>query len=655
MKKTISILVITIFAVNLFSQSEKILMTINGKDITTEEFKRVYTKNNNITPNTEQKSVDDYIDLFINYKLKVIEAENKGYDTMKTFLDEFDGYTKQLAKPYLQNQKLKDKLIKESYERSQYEINASHILIRVDENALPEDTTKAYEKISEIRARINGGEPFEEVARATSDDQSVKQNGGNLGYFSVFRMVYPFECGAYNTPVGKVSTPVRTQFGYHIIKVNEKRPARGSIEVAHIMTRVPRDASAPEIQAAEEKIQKAYHELMDGSKWEDIVSQYSEHQRTKENNGNIGWLKTGQAPEEFMEVCYKLEVDGISKPIRTQGGFHIAKILDKKGVESFEESKERLAKRVDGDKGRRAALVDIMDKELMNKYGFEALNNNAHEIANVLDSGIYLGNWDFTKAGQLKKPILKNSDISYTQYDYAKFLADQSRFEMQRKSFETIATNYIKKFISEKLNEYAINQLPKENLEYKYLLQEYHDGILLFNLTNDMVWKKAQEDSLGLEAFYKTTDKYQWDKRIDVVIYEYTNNDFTSSLPKLAKKQAKKKLDDSFIIANLCPEDTIPCITISKKTYEKGHDAITEKIKWEKGSYTVLNNDDAIYFYYIVDTHPVENKKLNEARGLYIADYQTFLEEKWVGELREKYNIKVNNEVLGSLKEKLNQ
>lgn len=655
MKKTISILVFSLITLNIFCQSENILMTIDGKDITAEEFERVYTKNNNITPNTEQKSVEEYIDLFINYKLKVIEAENSGYDTMKTFLDEFSGYTKQLAKPYLQNQELKDKLVKEAYERSKYEINASHILVRVDANALPEDTLKAYEKISAIRARILAGEPFEEVARATSDDQSVKQNGGNLGYFSVFRMVYPFESGAYNTPAGEVSKPIRTRFGYHLIKVNQKRPARGAIDVSHIMTRIPKDASGPEIEAAKEKIEKAYHELMNGAKWEDVVAKYSEHQRTKENGGKIGWLKTGQAPEEFLDVCYGLKVGDFSKPIKTQGGFHIAKINDKKDIESFEETKEKIAKRVDSDPGRKQALVNLMDNELINKYGFKTMPENALEIANVLDSAIYFGNWDINKARQLKKLILKNDKISYTQFDYAAFLADQSRFKMKGKSFEAIASNFIHDFISDKLNEYAISQLPNENKEYKYLLQEYHDGILLFNLTNDMVWKKAQEDTTGLEAFYKSAKKYKWDERIDVIIYEYTNNEFTAGLPKLAKKQAKKDLDNSFIISNLCPEDSVPCVTVTKKTYEKGHDAITDKIKWEKASYTVLNNDDTIYFYYVADTHPVEDKKLNEARGLYIADYQTYLEKKWVAELRDKYEIKINNEVLDSLKEKLDQ
>lgn len=651
MKKIVPIFALIILSLSLFSQSDNILMVIDGRKITADEFERVYNKNNNITPDAEQKSVDEYIDLFVNYKLKVIEAENLGYDTMKSFIDEFNGYTRQLAKPYLQNQEIKDKLVKEAYDRSLYEVDASHILIRVDENASPADTLKAYEKAMEIYSRIVAGEPFDEVAKATSDDPSVKENLGELGYFSAFRMVYPFETAAYNTSVGKVSKPIRTKYGYHIVKVNDKRPTKGSVEVAHIMTRIPQDASAPEIKAAKEKIDKAYHELMNGADWDGTVQKYSEHQRTREAGGSIGWLKTGQAPPEFLDPCFELDINGISKPIRTQGGFHIAKILNKKSAESFEEAKEKISNRVDNDPGRKEAIQILKDNELKEKYGFKMFANNADPVLNVLDSSIYDGRWDASLAKNLKDPVVKIADKVYSQYDFAQYLSKLNRIKTLRKPFATIIGENLNTFASEKLNDYAMDQLPNENPEYKNLLQEYHDGILLFNLTNDKVWKRAQEDSAGLEKFYKTATKYKWNERIDVNIYKYTDNSFSAKLPKLAKKQVKKNLDQTFIMQNLCPDDSVPCVSLTNKTYEKGQDAIADKLTWSKGASTLLNEDNVNYFYYVTNTYPVKDKGLNEARGLYIADYQTYLENQWVQELRAKYNIQINEDVLKSIKE----
>jgi peptidyl-prolyl cis-trans isomerase SurA len=297
MKRNVVLILLSVFLTCTYAQSDKgnYYLVSGGQDVTSEEFYRVYTKNSNITSESDKKSIDEYYDLFVNYKLKVIEAKNRGYDTSRVFIDEFSGYRSQLAKPYLEKSNLKDSLVLEAYERYKEEIEASHILVECRENSIPEDTLKAFQKIMAIHARVTGGEPFEQVARATSDDPSVKDNGGYLGFFSAFRMVYPFETGAYNTPEGQISGIIRTSFGYHIIKVHSRRPSRGSIKAAHIMVRLAEGASEPEEKAAEEKYKKPYLDLMEGKSWADAVKEYSENPRTKEKEGEIGWLRTGQA------------------------------------------------------------------------------------------------------------------------------------------------------------------------------------------------------------------------------------------------------------------------------------------------------------------------------------------------------------------------
>lgn len=651
MKKIISTFPLLLTLLVGFSQSPGYLMKIDGREIDSKEFLRVYNKNNNITPETEKKSIDEYLDLFINYKLKVIESENRGYDTMQSFIDEFGGYRDQLAKPYIQNEEIKADLIQEAYSRHKEEVNAAHILIQCDENASPEDTLKAFEKVSEIRTRLLAGEPFDEVAKATSDDPSVKENAGKLGYFSAFSMVYPFESGAYNTKVGQLSKPVRTRYGYHLIKVLDKRQSRGSVKVAHCMTRIPYEASAPEKEAAKEKIDKAYLALMNGKSWEEVVQEFSENPRTKANNGDVGWLQSGQAPPEFLDVCFKLDTGKFSKPIETSGGYHIAFILEKKPIESFDEIKEKLSRKVDSDPLRQQTLKDLMRAELISKYGIKKHENKIFALEQYMDSSLYSGGWDFNKAENLSEPVLTVGKRNLSQADFAQFISTDAYQE--KESFKTILERKFEEYTEKSLYAYATDMLPKENPDYKYLLQEYHDGILLFNLTNDLVWQKAQEDTVGLKEFYKNADKYLWKERIDVIVYEYKDNSFTAKLPKLIKKHRKKDYNDEYLISALCPKDSIPCISSSSKTYEKGQDALTEKFTWEKGFNTVISKEDVNYFYYIEEVLPPQPKKLDDTKGLYIADYQNYLETKWIVDLREKYSIELNKKELERIKSEL--
>ncbi|KPL09354.1 MAG: peptidylprolyl isomerase, partial [Bacteroides sp. SM23_62] len=270
-------LTLLLFPTHVFCQADgdKILMTIHDRQVTLDEFERIYHKNNSSTA-LEQQTVEEYLDLFINFKLKVIEAEELGLDTTQSFIKEFNGYKKQLAKPYLSDSEEVDALVQEAFQRAQKEINVSHILIRANQDAAPEDTLRAFNKAIEIRDRILAGEDFGTVAKATSDDPSAKTNAGNLGWFTVFRMVYPFENGAYNTETGKVSRPVRTRFGYHLIKVNDVRPARGEVRVSHIMIMTPESMNDEQREDAKKRIYMLYDSLQAGIDFAEIARKYSE-------------------------------------------------------------------------------------------------------------------------------------------------------------------------------------------------------------------------------------------------------------------------------------------------------------------------------------------------------------------------------------------
>jgi peptidyl-prolyl cis-trans isomerase SurA len=656
MKKILLTLSFAVLSLVAFCQeNNKVLMSIDGRDITTEEFLRVYNKNSNITPETEKKSIDDYLDLFINFKLKVIEAENLGYDTAKAFIKELAGYKNQLAQPYLQVTKAEDKLLEEAYYRTKNEVQASHIMVRLAKNATPADTLSAYNKIMAWRNRIIAGEPFEKIQKESITDPRDSGSDGTLGYFSAFQMVYSFENAAYNTPVGQISMPVRTIYGYHLIKVTDFRPSRGTIRISHIMTRFNPNGSEPEKQAAREKIEKALNELNNGASWDSVVQKYSENTGTKKHGGEIGWLKTGRAPEYFMDECFKLEPGQHTGAIETHEGFHIALVEEKKPIQTFDEIKKDLKSKLDNDSERLSSANTSAENYLKNKYGFSVNSNATHSLISLLDSNIYTQKWDASTAKGLTDPFITIGEKTYTLFDYAQYISKLNKNVTRKKPFDQIVSDNIEDFASQCIQQYAIERLEVENLDFKYLLKEYHDGILLFNLTNDTIWKKAQDDSTGLQAFYNTAEKYKWNPRIETKVYEYTDSLFTSKLPAVVKKQIKGKKGNEFVLASLCPKDSIPCVTAKDKTYEKSVDAFADKLEWKKGSYLSLKDKNKWYFYYVTNILPSDIKKLNEARGLYIADYQNYLENLWVKRLREKYPVKINQDVYNEVKSSLNQ
>jgi peptidyl-prolyl cis-trans isomerase SurA len=653
MKNNISIFLLLIVSQLSFCQEKDTLLTIDGNSIGTDEFLRIYNKNSSIAEEN-QKSIDDYLDLFINYKLKVIEAESLGYDTMKTFTKEMAGYTKQLAKPYLENNEALDSFIIEAYNRSTEEINASHILLRLDKNATPKQVDSVYKEIMRLRSEIISGKSFQQVIDENSPNPNDKI-GGDLGWFSVFRMVYPFETGAYNTPVGEVSMPVRTEYGYHLILVNDRRPFRGEVMVAHIMTLLPKNATDLDKEAAWQKIQKAYAELEAGADWNETVEKYSEHKASIRKGGNVGWLHTGNAPEEILDIAFALDTGTYSKPFQTDYGYHIVKPLEFKSNPTFEEAKPEIEKKIRSTTDITTITRNQLLDRIKPEYGFNVYEDRMEPIYKLADSTMYLGTWNPDVAKNLVDTVFYIGDKVYTQYDIAKEIA-KKRIISRNTSLENQIWSKVKKFIDDEIIAYEEGQLPEKYPEYKYLLQEYHDGILLFNLTEDKVWHKAIEDSIGLENFYNSLpEKYKWEKRIAMTKYTYSDSALFSPLMKAAKNRAKKGLDATAVSKVICPMDSLPCISFTELKYERGDNAVADSIAWVKGSYLTTRDGDKYILYYVDAVLPEQEKGLSDARGLYTADYQSYLEKQWIDELRSKYAIEVNEDTLNKLKEQQGQ
>ncbi|MBN2668183.1 MAG: peptidylprolyl isomerase [Bacteroidales bacterium] len=643
-------LIVTFFTLDAQNDT---LMTIAGQAVTSGEFLRIYNKNNSVETISDKKSVEDYLDLFINFKLKVVEAEALGMDTIDKFQRELGGYRNQLEKPYFIDLSIQDKLVKEAYDRSQYDVRASHILIMVGKDANPADTLMAYKKIEKIRNDIVSGKTtFEEAARTKSEDPSVKMNLGDLGYFTVFQMVYPFENAAFNTPVGEVSDIVRTRYGYHILKVNDKRKAKGEVLVAHIMVALAKDADTITAKAAEKKIGMIYDKLQKGEKFEELAQLYSDDKASAKKGGELQWFGTSHMVPVFEEASFSLENKGdYSKPVKTDFGWHIIKLLDRRAPQTFEESEKKIKDRVAADMRSRLSKDAVLNK-LKAEYGYKLNPKSMDEMYANINAGIFSGEWKLESINKLKKTLFSLNDSAYSQQAFGIFLEKNTRTKRKEEEVKVFINRMFDLYVENELKAVERENLPNKYDEYRYLLQEYHDGILLFDLTEKMVWSKAIEDSVGLAEFYaRNKEKYMWGQRAEAEIFQAKDAKTLSKLKKLLAKKDAKGYSAEDILKMLNKKDSAAVELIAEKVYSKGDYALLDEAN---ETLKFFENPDAkapIYFekatklVFIDKIIPTSYKLLGEAKGQITADYQDELEKQWIKTLREKYPIVINEKV----------
>jgi len=650
MKKSLLLIVLAaILATGLLGQESPVLMTIGNEQVSLEEFERIYRKNNN-EASLNRQNPEEYLELFVNFKVKVKEAEALGMDTTTKFINELEGYRKQLAKPYLVDEEAKEAMMKEAYEWSKYDILASHILIRLPANPSPEDTLAAYDKIMEIRSRIQRGEAFDVVARATSEDASVHQNGGNLNYFTVFSMVYPFEKVAFNTKVGLLSMPFQTSYGYHILKLVDKRPARGSIKVAHIFIRTPSGISEDQKKEAYGKVQMVYDSLQIGADFGALAMHHSDDRSSAISGGEIPWFGTGRMIPDFEDACFDLEKKGdYSKPFKSFYGWHIVKLIDKKEIGSYEEMKPELQQKIDRSDRSTARSANFISK-LKTEYHFSENREALQAIYQAADSTLRLGTW---KAGSLKNLnsiLMKIGEQEVLTGRFASYV-EEKQYHGKARDPRVWVDQLYNSFSDELVIAYEEERLSEKYPEFKYIYQEYHDGILLFDIMDQKVWSMAITDTAGLETFYKEHRKsYMWEERTDAYIVQCTKGADLAGTRSAYKKIAKGKLDQEALNAKYCSSDTIPCITLTHLLVEKGENALIDAQKGVSGPGPVLEDVGSSTFVIVKGQRSPEPKKLDEARGQITSDYQEFLESEWLKSLKEKYPVSINQDLLKQIK-----
>ncbi len=612
------------------SEKPTAVFTVNKVPTLTDEFIYLYQKNHqNKSDDFTEAKIDEYLNLFVNFKLKVTEAKAMGLDTTAKFIKELSTYREDLKKPYRAEPDLLDKLTKETYERLTQEVRASHILISTTPEASPADTAIAYKKISDIKSRIEAGEDFEKLARELSEDPSAKFNGGDLGYFTAMQMVYPFELAAYNTKAGSLSSIVRTRFGYHLLKVVDKKPARGEVEVSHILLR----STNPDDNKLKNTAFEIFDQLKAGRSWDDLCKEFSDDSNTKNNGGRLRPFGVGALASvpEFESTAFGMQKSGdISDPFKSAIGWHIIRLEKKIPLPTYAELESSLKRKVARDERLQVSQKSMATKRRKDFNWVESTDVKTQVLATA-DSLLIKGKWLKKWSDEInKKTLFTISTKKFTAGDFATYIKkNQTISGLSPAAYmEQLYLN----FVDEKVNDVEEEKLIREKPEFKNLLNEYYEGILFFEIMEKEIWNKASADSIGQRKYYEShTEKYKAGDRIEARIFMATD--------KTVIDEFRKKVETGDSIKN---EDIKKFKSVQPfRNYEKGESKVIDKITWAAGLYEVELDKN----YYLVEAVRLVApgiKTFEEARASIITDYQSELEKQWLENLKKKYPVAIN-------------
>ncbi|WP_313804466.1 peptidylprolyl isomerase [Flavobacterium sp.] len=636
-------------AANAQEIKKEVLFTIDDKPYYTDEFARVYRKNLDLVKDDSQKDLNQYLDLFIGYKLKVAKANKLGLQNGVAYQNELKSYRTQLSRNYTSDTKVTKELINEAYERSLKEVKASHILFNVDENAAPADTLKAYNQAMDVRKKALAGENFETLATQYSQDPSAKENKGNLGWFSVFRMVYPFESAAFKTSKGSISLPVRTRFGYHLVKVNDVRDNRGQVTVAHIMTL--NGQNPVEAETAKKTIDEVYKKLKQGESFEALAQQFSQDKSSSGKGGALQRFGSGELSSEIFEnTAFSLkDKEQISEPFQSEFGWHIIKLLEKHPVKPIEEVEAEFDSRIRKDDRSKLISKSLNDK-LRAKYKVEQNKKAYNTCLLYLNDKFYTQEWEMPGVKDPQEVLFTiNKDQKVKSTAFVTYMSNQQKANLNIKPLGKLYERLYNDFVDAKLAEYYDNNLEKEFPEFGHVMDEYRDGLLLFDLMEKEIWQKAKTDSLGLQQFYDLNKtKYQWKERVKANVFSSTKEDII----KKAQKFLKKGKSADYIKEQLNKNNKVEVMT-NGGTFEVGSENLPKLNEYKKGISDIVKVGDYYYVVQIDETFAPAVKTLDEVRGRVINDYQQYLEQHWVEELKKEFSIKVNDATFAKVKNEL--
>jgi peptidyl-prolyl cis-trans isomerase SurA len=649
-KNLLLILLLVTYFIGISQKKSAVLLTIDTEPVYSSEFKQVFNKNLDLVIEESQKNVDGYLDLFVDYKLKITEAYAQNLDKNEQYIKEFGKYEDQLSKKYIYDKRIASQLLDEAYERGKEEINADHILVLVNFNDLPKDSLIAYNKIKAVYDKAVNGVNFETLVVNYSEEPGAKKTKGKLGYFTVFQMLYPFENEAYNTKVGGISKIIRTAFGYHIIKINDRRLKKPKINVSHIMVFSNKDKK---VENPEERINELYAMIMQGESFENVAKQFSEDKSTGKKGGQLKTFGPGdlRAPQ-FENAAYSIKNDGdILPPIKSSFGWHIIQLNEKFTIPSFEEQKPEIEKKINS--GARASIVtQAVNNKIIEKYGYKEGVSYSPYFNTYLTDSIYKKKWEYT-------PILSNEnqtlftigkkEVMYS--DLAKHIRDHQRLSTKYSDKNRLLTDMYAEFKNEAIENYYKERLEVENEDYAMIIDEYRNGLLVYDVMKNNIWQVAKLDSIGLKQYYEDTkDNYMWKERVDADIISSTNE----ASAKKAQELLKEGIEITKIKELLNTDGKVNVI-VTSGIYETDQNELPKSIEIKDGVSEIYKRDNSSVVVNVKEVLPPSIKEFINVRGVVLSNYQSEIEKRWMKSLRDKYNVEINKKSLKKIKKELDQ
>ncbi|MDH8701266.1 peptidyl-prolyl cis-trans isomerase SurA [Dysgonomonadaceae bacterium PH5-43] len=658
MKRSLfSLLLMLPFIVAVAQTNDPVVMNVNGKDVKKSEFEYIYSKNNTEDA-IDKRTLDEYVVLFKNFKLRVAEAETQGMDTTAAFHKELNDYRTQLARPYLTVEEIDEDLIKQAYDRSKEynELTAIFVMFPQFKDGRPAglttaDTLETYKKALDIRKKaLRKGANFEKLVVEFTDEESAKTSSrpGYLGWHSSANLYPSLEAPIVNTPAGGITMPIRTPQGYYVIKINAKKQHPGEVRAAHILIMCPENADAVQVSDAEAKIKEIQDKLSQGVPFAELATEYSEDQGTAARGGDLSWFEFGRMVPEFNnEVFAMTDTGAISKPVKTQYGYHIIKLLDKRESAGYESKKEGLKTKLERTGSYYELYKPAIDK-MKQEYSYTVempVYTKLYEAA--LTTIPTEDTYTYHTFGNNEELLFSIRKEPFTVRDFMAFLKENPR-SFSNLSSEIFEDKY-NQFVFEKLMAAKDASLEAKYPEFRNLMQEYRDGILLFEVSNKEVWDKASTDTTGLSKFFEENKaKYAWKephwKGYVVLIKD-------ADTKKKIKKEIKKKSNEeavAYILENYKVGE-VSYVKVEKGLFTKGQNPFVDQeiFKGSKAEYPQEYKESLLLGKLLKNNTPED---YTDVRGLAITDYQNYLETEWLKYLNDKYPVVIYQDVIDTLK-----
>lgn len=633
-----------LFAVAAFAAkpaADPELMIVDGVPVRVSEFEYLYNKNN--TQQLEHKTIDEYVDMFVDYKLKVADARHAGIDTTASFLNEYRQFENDLAKPFMRDEAVVDDLLKESYSHLEKDVTVSHIMLPMR----PGNDIRLDSLRSEI---IAGNTTFEDAAAAFSVDRGSNSRGGLMGSVVPGRYPWAFEKASYDTPKGGVTEVVNSGVGYHIIRVEDIRPSDGEVEASHILL-LTRGLKPEAAEAQKERIDSLYKVVIaEGADFADVARRFSQDPGSARNGGSLGWFGRGMMVQPFDSVAFALADGEISKPLATSFGYHtIYRTAHRKGKD-FEEFKKSELKRMESDERANAPERAFIDR-VAPLYGASVSEDALRQANEIIDRAGKLDLDVLAEIEALNVPVVRCSGntLSFAEILGGSAPAGVMATDMGR----AYVADAVDAAFRSQVHDAARKSLYVENADYRNLINEYRDGILLYEISNRNVWERAASDKVGLENhFLRNRDKYTW-KEPHFKSYVLCATDDATLDRAMAFANTLSTIDPEAFVEQMRKEFG-SSVRVERVIAAKGENAITDYLGY--GAEAPKADPHSKWKSYgsfagrVIDAPEVAA----DVRGAAVTGYQGELESRWVKHLRNVYPVEVNKKVLGDLKKKYN-